>query len=280
MIARMRRVFSLVRLFLVMTITLWLAGCSASLQSVKGVDSNQSQESVTGDLSSGEEDMDDAFSDEFAEEFAVKEVYDPLSGYNRFMTKFNDTFYTYILDPVARGYRAVLHKEVRSSIGNFFHNLLYPVRLVNNVLQLKFKNAMEETGRFVVNSTIGILGLFDPAKAWLEWEPHEEDFGQTLGFYGVGGGFHVVLPFLGPSNLRDMFSMYPDAEVDPNYYVPKRGYNLVSNDMETIGLISLEKVNFTSQHIGEYEDLKKDAVDLYPFLRDIYEQHREKLIKE
>jgi phospholipid-binding lipoprotein MlaA len=257
---------------MLLIIFMLMHGCSATSQ--EGVTAQtQSLESSSAD------DGGDEFDDEFAEEFAEKEIFDPLSGYNRFMTKFNDTFYTYVMDPVARGYRYVLHEEVRDSVDNFFHNLLYPVRLINNLLQFKFKNAMEETGRFLVNSTVGLFGLFDPAKKYLEWEPHNEDFGQTLGYYGVGSGFHVVLPFLGPSNLRDMFSLYPDSEISP-LYANGRVYSIAKTDWESLGYISLEKLNYVSLHIGEYEDLKKDAVDLYPFLRNIYEQHREKLIKE
>jgi len=257
-------------IFIFLTL-LVLSGCSATTKDTSTPEFQTEMESS---------DEDDDFGDEFDDEFAEEEIFDPLSGYNRFMTVFNDKFYTYVMDPVARGYRYVVHEEVRDSVGKFFHNLLYPLRLINNLLQFKFKNAMEETGRFIVNSTVGIFGLFDPAKKYLDWEPHNEDFGQTLGFYGVGSGFHVVLPFLGPSNLRDMFSMYPDAEVSPLYYKSKRAYNLANNDLESLGYVSWEKLNYVSQHIGEYEDLKEDAVDLYPFLRNIYEQYREKQIKE
>ncbi len=260
-------------LTLLLTLLLFL-GCSSKTPDTAAV-----QNSIVADASEAETQESDDFDDEFEDEFAQEEVFDPLSGYNRFMTTFNDTFYVYVLDPVARGYRYILHKEIRSSIGNFFHNLLYPVRLVNNVLQLKFKNAVEETGRFLVNSTVGILGLFDPAKSYLEWEKHDEDFGQTLGHYGVGGGFHIVLPFLGPSNLRDTFGLFPDAELSP-LYDNGRSYSIAHNDLESLGYIGFERLNFVSLHIGEYEELKKDAVDLYPFLRNIYEQYREKLIKE
>lgn len=249
---------------------LFLTGCSSTTKD--GVNPETQTEMSSDD--------DDDFGDEFDDEFAEVEISDPFSGYNRFMTGFNDKFYTYIMDPVARGYRYVVHKEIRSSIGNFFHNILYPVRVINNLLQLKFKNAWEETERFAVNTTVGIFGLFDPAKKYLDIKPHNEDFGQTLGFYGVGGGYHIVLPFLGPSNMRDMFSMYPDAQADPLYYSSKRAYNLANNDLESLGYVSFDKLNYVSKHIGEYEDLKEDAVDLYPFLRNIYEQYRDKQIKE
>lgn len=219
----------------------------------------------------GDDDFDDDLEDEFGDPDA-SEVYDPFSGYNRAMTTFNDTVYTWVLDPVARGYRWTVPEPPRRGIVNFFHNLLYPLRLVNNVLQVKFKNAGEETLRFVINTTVGILGFWDPARDWFGLERHDEDFGQTLGFYGVGSGPHIVLPFLGPSNLRDTFSLYPDYYLDP--------IRFVDGNLEQLGVRVFETVNDTSLHIGEYENLKKDAIDLYPFLRDVYEQNRNSKILE
>ena len=238
------------------------------------------------------DDEEGGFDDEFEDEFSAseKEVFDPLSGYNSVMTEFNDGFYIFVLDPVARGYRWVLPEEARRGVKNFFHNLLFPLRFVNNVLQLKAKNAGEEFLRFSINSTVGILGFWDPAKEWFGLEAHEEDFGQTLGHYGVGGGFHVVLPFLGPSNLRDMFSLYPEMQMDPVNYVENRPYNIPQPEGENLGLSRktlqqseltlLKTINRESLRIGQYANLKKDAIELYPFLRDIYEQNRAKLIKE
>jgi len=148
---------------------------------------------------------------------------------------------------------------------------------VNNVLQLKFDNALEETGRFLINSTFGLLGFFDPAKEDLEWKAHNEDFGQTLGFYGVGPGPHVVLPFLGPSNIRDAFSIIPDSMLNPTseYF-----YDLPFDSSNGIVLNGVFYINKASLHLGEYESLKKDAIDFYPFMRDLYEQNRINEIKE
>ena len=243
---------------------------------------------VAADTDEEEEGFDDDFEDEFGD--AEKEVFDPLSGYNGVMTEFNDGFYVYFVDPVARGYRWVLPDGARRGVNRFFHNLFFPIRFVNNVLQLKAKNAGEEFLRFVLNSTIGIFGIWDPAKEWFDLEAHEEDFGQTLGFYGVGGGFHIVLPFLGPSNVRDMFSLYTDMQMNPVYYVENRPYNLPQNEGEYLGysrktlqsteLSVLKTINRESLRVGQYENLKKDAIELYPFLRDVYEQNRAKLIKE
>lgn len=218
--------------------------------------------------------------DGFADEFEVKEIYDPLSGYNRIMTSFNDSAYEYVLKPVSKGYKAVLHEEIRESVRKFFHNLYYPMRLVNNLLQGKFKNASEETGRFVINTTVGVLGLFDPAKSEFELQPHEEDFGQTLGFYGIGSGPHIVLPLLGPSNLRDALSIYPDSLLSPIDYTERSYWTLTDTWEEYFAAKTLENVNRVSLNINGYDRMKEDAVDLYPYLRDIYEQHRDKQIKE
>ena len=249
-------------------------------------------DSITDDEARFDDEFDDEFEDEFEDEFAVseQEVFDPLSGYNRVMTGFNDSFYIFVLDPVARGYRWALPNMARRGVNNFFHNLFFPLRFVNNLLQLKATNAGEEFLRFSINSTIGILGFWDPAKEWFGLEAHEEDFGQTLGYYGIGGGFHVVLPLLGPSNLRDMFGLYPDFQMDPVNYVENRPYNFPKQEgeylgvsrqtLQTIDLTLLKTVNTESLRIGQYENLKKDAIELYPFLRDVYEQNRAKLIRE
>jgi len=254
----------------------------------KSPDSVQMLSETATDEDFEDDEFDDGFEDEF--ENAEEEIFDPLSGYNSVMTEFNDGFYVFVLDPVARGYRWIMPDPARRGVKNFFHNLLFPIRFVNNALQLKPINAGEEMFRFIINSTVGIFGIWDPAKEWFGLEAHEEDFGQTLGYYGVGGGFHIVLPFLGPSNLRDMFSLYPDMQMDPVYYVENRPYNIPKKAGEYLGLsrqtiqqtnlLMLKTVNRESLRIGQYENLKKDAIELYPFLRDVYEQNRAKLIEE
>lgn len=260
------------------------------------INETMSSEEIISEL---DDDFDSEFDDEFADEFdagieedfysefddefdvEIEEDFDPLSGYNRLMTGFNDNLYTYAVFPLARGYNYITPQQFRISIGNFFHNLRYPVRVSNNLLQLKFIYSLEETGRFLINSTIGLLGLFDPAKAWFDLEKREEDFGQTLGHYGVGGGFHVVLPFFGPSNLRDTLSLPVDWYIDPFFYQDGRSYNLLAkNFWQSIGLKSFQYFNDYSGSIEQYEALKKDAIDLYPFFKNVYEQNREQEIAE
>ncbi|OQX63240.1 MAG: hypothetical protein B5M56_03545 [Desulfococcus sp. 4484_241] len=162
--------------------------------------------------------------------------------------------------------------EDTDGIDNFFYNLGFPARFANNFLQLKFKRAGVETLRFVVNTTVGLAGLWDPAKAWLGLSSYPEDFGQTLGRYGVGSGFHLVLPVFGPSNIRDAAGRVADAFLNP--------VNYLDDTDEVIAASSVETVNHTSLHIGDYEAITSGALDLYIFLRDGYEQHRAKEIKE
>ena len=216
----------------------------------------------------------DGLMDDLEDEFGEPDeaVNDPFAGYNRVMTGFNDWFFLSILNPVAKGWKFVTPEPVRASLLRFFKNILYPVRFVNTVFQAKPVAALEETGRFVINSTVGLIGLFDPAKAWFGLEEHNEDFGQTLGYWGVGPGPHLVIPFLGPSNLRDAFALVPEWQLDPVSYV--------KSPVTQLGVRSFDQVNETSLDIGGYESLKKDAVDFYPFLRDVYEQNRLKKIEE
>lgn len=231
-----------------------------------------------------EENFDEVgFDDEFESEFskdADQEDFDPLSGYNRIMTDFNDLFYTNVLYPVARVYGDIVPESGRVGVSRFFDNLHFPIRFVNNVFQFKFSNSGEELLRFCVNTTLGLLGFFDPAKAWFDLEAHDEDFGQTLGFYGLGGGFHIVLPILGPSNLRDTVGLVGNWYLDPIVYWQNRRYNLLSNNWQALGLKAIDVTNEASLHADEYESLKKDAVDLYPFFRNVYRQNREKQIEE
>ena len=227
---------------------------------------------AAGETAGVEEQTDDFGLDDEFEEDVGEEVSDPLIGYNRFMTHVNDKFYFWLLKPVARGFSWIVPQPGRVAIGRCFRNILFPVRLVNNLLQLKFKRAGIETARFGVNTTIGVLGLGDPAKSWLKLDPCEEDFGQTLGHYGVGSGFYLVLPIFGPSNLRDAVGKIPDSFLNPVYWLDSWEIKL--------GLKAFEGVNHASLHLGEYESLKKSSIDFYIFMRNAYEQNRNMKIAE
>lgn len=217
---------------------------------------------------------------QFSDEFEEQEVYDPLNGYNRLMTGFNDSIYIYLLKPAVSSYRSAVHIKIRESIRNFFNNLYFPMRFVNNILQGKFLNSFQESERFVVNSTLGVAGLFDPALSYFEIDPHEEDFGQTLGFYGVGSGVHIVLPLLGPSNLRDAISLYPDSLLSFIDYENRSYWTLTDTTSEYIVARTVKEVNNLSFEMQKYDKMREDALDLYPYLRDVYEQYRKKQIEE
>jgi len=219
------------------------------------------------------------FEDEFGDE--TENIIDPLSGYNRVMTSFNDKAIVYVLNPVSEAYATILPQPLRIGISNFLHNIQFPIRLTNNILQGKFQNSSDELERFIVNSTVGLGGLMDPAETYMNIPAHDEDFGQTLGHYGIGSGFHIVLPFFGPSNVRDLVGLSVDGYASPTVYIENiEKYKIPNNIDQSIGILSAEFVNKNSLHLGEYESLKKDAIDLYPFLRDTYEQKRVTQIAE
>jgi len=250
----------------------------ASIQASSQLENNTQQSKQEKTIS----DIDmSGFDSEFeASDKRNKEEIDPLSGYNRVMTNFNDSFYIDILEPTAKAYKIVLPKPIRKGLANIFDNLMYPMRLLNNLLQLKFKNSYLETQRFLLNSTIGIAGFMDIANDNFHIKQHQEDFGQTLGYYGIKSGFYIVWPILGPSNLRDSVGLLTDGIINPMTYVANRGYNLLDNSMQSFGVTIGHTINYSSLHVGEYEKLKKDAIDLYPFLKNIYEQRRKQQISE
>lgn len=221
--------------------------------------------------------------EEFEKEFDTtkeEDLFDPLSGYNKVMTHVNDNLYEYLLRPTAKGYAYVVPLPARKGISNMFENLFFPVRFINNVLQFKFYNSVEELERFVLNSTIGILGFMDVAHDEFGIKSHDEDFGQTLGHYGLGNGFHIVLPLLGPSNVRDIVGLYADSWANPINYIESRDLNIWDNEEEALYASVLNVINKTSLNIENIDTLRKDAIDLYPLMRSVYESRRNKLISE
>ncbi|MBN1907184.1 MAG: VacJ family lipoprotein [Deltaproteobacteria bacterium] len=200
-------------------------------------------------------------------------IADPLEPINRAFYHFNDKLYFWVLKPAAKGYSAVVPEPARRGVKNFFNNISFPVRFVNCIFQGKFEGAGYEVGRFVINSTLGIAGFMDRATSQFEMPEYDEDLGQTLGSYGIGHGFFLNLPLLGPSSLTDTIGSAGDAFLEPmNYLDMKTKYDLSIKAVET--------VNKTSLRIGEYEDLKKSALDPYVAYRDAYYQYRQSQIKK
>jgi phospholipid-binding lipoprotein MlaA len=201
-------------------------------------------------------------------------IADPIEPWNRAMYHVNDKLYFWLFKPVARGYRYVVPEDVRGIFSKFYENLKAPVRIVNNVLQGKLGYAGIELSRFLINSTIGVGGLKDCAKECFGINGHDADFGQTLGKYGVGFGFYIVWPLLGPSSPRDTIGLLADRALTPTTY-----FGSQSMSPESAGLSIHEKINYTSFHIGDYEALKDAAIDPYVAMRDAYVQFRKKVLE-
>ncbi|MEW6586765.1 MAG: VacJ family lipoprotein, partial [Nitrospirota bacterium] len=149
----------------------------------------------------------------------VLTIADPIRPWNVAMYHFNDKLYFWLLKPVAQGYSAVLPEDVRISASNFFKNLTTPIRFVSCLLQLRVKDAGNELFRFVYNSTAGVMGLADAARADFDVSRRDEDTGQALGSYGIGHGFYIVWPLIGPSSVRDTVGEVGDFFLDPVTYV-------------------------------------------------------------
>jgi len=201
------------------------------------------------------------------------EIYDPLEGFNRAIFKFNNVADRLILEPVARGYRK-LPSPMQSGISNFLSNLRMPLVIVNQLLQGQVKNSAESSGRFVLNTTAGVFGLFDVADK-IGLEEKDEDYGQTLATWGVGDGFYVVLPIFGPSNLRDSAGLILTAVTDPvNAYAVTEGEGWVVPIRTTINAIDRR-----SKIIDEVNALRNNSVDYYAAVRSSYYQNRKAAIR-
>jgi len=204
--------------------------------------------------------------DEYSDEKQATPIADPIEKFNRGMFVFNDKLYYWVLKPVAQAYANVVPEAPRVSVNNFFTNLGFPARFVSMLLQADFSGAAAELGRFTVNTIWGVGGLMDPASTkQLEIPKKDADLGQTLGLYGVGQGFYIVWPFLGPSSARDSINIAGDYVIHPSFFLP--WYEWLP--ARTYGI-----VNDTSLRIGDYEALTEAAIDPYIAMRDAYAQYR------
>jgi phospholipid-binding lipoprotein MlaA len=212
----------------------------------------------------------DDFEDEFAQE-PIK-IFDPLRPINKLMFTINDKIYFIIIKPIAKQYKKITPRPARISVKNFFNNLATPGRCANCILQGKFHAANTEFKRFAVNSTIGILGLSDPARDKMGLIQTNEDLGQTLAKYGFKNGFYVVWPLLGPSTLRDSIGMAGDSFTNPIIYLESTRVYLATSVAKS--------ANEYSFRLGDYESFKEGTVDPYTAMRDAYIQYRKQQVKE
>jgi len=220
-------------------------------------------------VSAGNDEPED---EPFIDEAEAPAIMDPIEPVNRAFFVVNDKFYFYVLRPVARTYNRVAPESVRLRVHNFFTNVATPVRLVNCLLQGKIESAVRETGRFLVNTTAGIAGFNDPARTRLGWTMQEEDLGQTLAVWGLGNGPYIDWPILGPSTVRDTIGWVGDLFLDPLHY-------LDISQWTKVGAHAYDNVNEASLHLGEYEKIKRAALDPYIAVRDGYVELREDKIK-
>ncbi|MDR9432601.1 MAG: VacJ family lipoprotein [Spiribacter sp.] len=198
-------------------------------------------------------------------------THDPIEGFNRGVYGFNEGVDTYALEPASRGWTRVTTSGIRRSVDHFFTNLEAPGTVVNALLQGKPGDAGIETVRFVLNSTVGLLGLFDPAETWLGLEGRREDFGQTLGVWGAESGPYVMLPLFGPSSGRDV-TQYPVG-----YYTNVLTY--IALDTATFGALTAVNIVNTRARGDRLVRFRDDsAVDPYVFTRSAYRQYRENQI--
>jgi phospholipid-binding lipoprotein MlaA len=195
---------------------------------------------------------------------AKRDARDPWERMNRATYAFNDKFDKAILRPVARGYRAATPHFVQTGIRNVFDNVDTTIVMINDLLQGQLGGFASDTGRLVINTTLGIGGLFDPATA-MGIEKNDRDFGQTLGKWGVKSGPYLVLPFLGPSDVRDTVGKAADTYSTPRAYI--------HNPYWDYGLWLLEKVDERARLL-DADQLLDSAYDPYSFLRNAYLQHR------
>ena len=214
--------------------------------------------------------------------------YDPLEPMNRAVFNFNEMVYDNVFDPVARGYKKVTPDPIELVVGNFFSNLNDVVVITNSVLQLNYKSALASSTRLLINTTFGIFGLIDiasdiSAASDINLNKRNEDFGQTLGHYGIGSGPYIVLPLLGPSSARDTFGLAVDSFfMDP---VTQGVTGFFMKDVDYINAVALRlpvatvrTINARAQFLDDDKTLEEAALDKYEFTRDAYLQRRTSLV--
>ena len=198
---------------------------------------------------------------------------DPWQGFNRTIYGFNDGLDRAILKPAAQGYKAIAPDFVETGVRNFFENLDDVSVAVNNLLQGKVSSSLSDVGRVLINTTIGVLGLFDVASS-MGLTKHDEDFGQTLGVWGMDSGPYIVWPLFGPSTLRDSPSLVVDRILlDPLTYVELK-------TLERVGIIAIDAVSVRAELLSLEETVDEISTDRYTFIREAYLDRREFLVND
>ena len=207
---------------------------------------------------------------------AEKECFEKVS---RNIFKFNQSFDKAVLKPIAIGYNK-LPEPIKKGTGNFTSNVGTLLSIPNLALQNNWKGTMEASASFLINSTVGIFGLGNPA-AKLGLKNQQEDVGQTLGAYGVKGGCYFVLPILGPTNVRDSIGLLADSFVDPFAHVTireKELFNISGSDIDYFTVKGATAVDFRGDNATNFDSLEKNSIDMYAAMKSLYLQNRAKKI--
>ncbi len=262
-----------------------LASTAALLLSAPGLASAQGAavEVIAPESESGPDDPDPApqerdplYDEEFDQAVDLQDAGDPLEGMNRAFFRFNMWLDGIFWEPITEGYRKVVPEPGRQAVRRAFLNLSSAPVFVNDVLQLRFDEAGKTLGRFALNSTVGMAGLFD-AGIEAGWEYHDSDFGETLALYGVPHGPYLVIPIFGPSTIRDGAGDVVDRLFEPLTYV--FGIGVIGSSIQVVvgtgsGITTYEA------HADELDELEASSIDFYAALRSVYLQNREAQIRE
>ena len=206
---------------------------------------------------------------------AISSENDPLEPFNRAMFGFNEVIDDIVLEPVAEGYKAVTPDPIEIGVSNFFNNLGEINTIFNDVLQLKLGDAVSASSRLVINSTFGIFGIFDVATS-IGIERHKEDFGQTLGYYGISSGPYLVLPFFGPSSFRDAPGLLVDSSIERD--ISPVHTELHHEERQVIQAVNV--IDTRANLLKATKILDTAAKDKYIFVRESYLQKRAKMIND
>ena len=211
---------------------------------------------------------------------AFAETKDCFESINRVMFSLNKGLDSAIFKPVAKGYY-YLPDPIKVSVRNVTSNISYTVTIPNHLLQGNLKNFANDTGRFIINTTLGLLGIFDPAAKFGLKKIEAEDYGQTLGYWGVGPGCYVMLPVLGPSTTRDAVGKVANTLLDPFYMTTVGDKKVLDNNFgdSTYYLEQgFDVIDFRAQNLKNFKNLEKNSLDLYASVKSLYLQRRESLI--
>ena len=214
------------------------------------------------------------YGDDYADTGPI--ISDPLRPWNKFWFHFNDKLYFWVLRPVAKGYGWVVPEVARRGLDNAFDNIRFPIRALSSVFQARFRDAGVEVSRFFINTTVGVVGFWDAADDLWAIKRRNEDFDQAFGSWGVGTGWYLTWPLMGPSSVRGTAGMVFDAAANPFTYLfllPNSGYI-------GTGVGALDRLNNLSLNPDAYADIIKGTADPYSAVRDGYVQNRQKLVAE